>query len=196
MEVLISIFVSIFPMFIFGLIIFLVIRKHIKEMKLKTEEFKKIPSTRVELYDLLHILRRGRKNSKSEFIAVYKDLATNQLYVAGRKSYLANPLIAYTHFIGNAPKIVVRSHNQKQIEPTAKGDLHISTRLGSVISESNMITLDGIRYEYKGSVHELTSLNAKPQPEIRNSVENNRIIEELNNATVIDGLIEFDIDKF
>ena len=87
-------------------------------------------------------------------------------------------------------------HNQKQIEPQSKGDLHISTRLGNVIAESNMVTIEGIRYEYKGSVHNLTKLNLKGQPEIRNSVENNRIIEELNNATIIDGLIEFDIDKF
>lgn len=196
MEVLISISISIFPMFMFGLIIFLVIRKHIKEMNIKKEEYKKIPSTRVELHDLLHIMRRGRKNTKSDFIAVYKDLSTNQFYVAARKAYLANPLIAYAHIIGSAPKITVRSLNQKQIEPQAKGDLHISARLGSVIAESNMVTIEGMRYEYKGSVHNLTSLNLRGQPEIRNSVENNRIIEELNNATVIEGLIEFDIDKF
>lgn len=196
MEILISIFFSIFPMFIMGLIFFIVIRKHIKEMNIKKEEFKKIPSTRVELHDLLHIMRRGRKNTKSEFIAVYKDLTTNQLYVAARKAYLANPLISYSHITGRAPSIVVRSHNQKQIEPQSKGDLHISTRLGNVITESNMVTIEGIRYEYKGSVHNLTSLNLKGQPEIRNSVENNRIIEEINNAEIIDGLIEFDIDKF
>lgn len=196
MEILITIFFSIFPMFIMGLIVFIVIRKHIKEMNIKKEEFKKIPSTRVELYDLLHIMRRGRKNTKSDFIAVYKDLTTNQLYVAARKAYLANPLISYSHITGRAPSIIVRSHNQKQVEPSAKGDLHISTRLGNVIAESNMVTIEGIRYEYKGSVHNLTTLNLKGQPEIRNSVENNRIIEELNNATIIDGLIEFDIDKF
>ena len=65
-------------------------------------------------------MRRGRKKTKSEFIAVYKDLATNQLYVAERKAYLANPLIAYSHIIGRAPSIVVRSHNQKKLSHNQK----------------------------------------------------------------------------
>lgn len=191
-----EVIISISPMLIIGLVFFIVIRKHIKEMNIKKEEYKKIPSVRVEFYDLLHLMRRGKKKTKSEFLAVYKDLSTNQLYVVGRKSFLASPGLGYAYIMGRPLNIIIRSHNQKKLEPQAKGDLHIATRLGNIVAESNMITIEGMRCEYKGNVQNLTSLNLKGQPEIRNLVQTNRIMEELNNATVIDGLIEFDIDKF
>ena len=62
-----EVIISISPMLIIGLVLFIVIRKHIKEMNIKREEYKKIPSVRVEFYDLLHLMRRGRKKQNLSF---------------------------------------------------------------------------------------------------------------------------------
>lgn len=181
---------------IFVLPIYFAIKRYTKKLNKQKEEYKKLPSYRITLYDILFISKKGKKHTKTTTLAVYKDTSNNQLYIPGKVCYLANPLISYSWFIGEAPKIVVRAHNQKQIEPSAPGKIYVSHSIGSVLVNGNEVTIENMKCIYKGSIHEPNSLSPVEAVEIRNSVTNPDLLKELNNATIIDGLIEFDIENF
>ena len=193
METLITIIFSILPMVILGGIL---IKIHIKHTNKLKEQYKLCPTVSVELHDLLCVVTRSHKKYHNHFLAVYKDTFNNRYYVSGMRSYLANPLISYVQVIGKEPNIKVLSHNRKQIEPQAKGRLYIAKELGRVTVNGDTAVIDNIMCTYKGSIHQPSSLRPTGNHELRSSVETNKILEEINNATIIEGLIEFDVDMY
>ena len=184
------------PMAIFGGIILIIIRNHVKKTNQLRIEYKNCPSVSVELHDLLCVTIREHRRKYTRFIAVYKETLNNKYYISGMNSYLSNPLVTYMQLMGHEPSITVQTANRKQIEPHAKGRLYIAKELGNVTVNGDIIFIENVSHRYKGLIYEPNSLNVMKNLEIRNTVETNKILEEINNATLIEGLIEFDVDMY
>ena len=163
-------------------------------MKALADEYRKLTPIEVELYDVVLILNHVSKKDNSEVIAVYKDVSTGKLYIPHLTAHLANPLFGVGHLIGFAPKINVRSAKGKPLEPNSKGLLYIANQLGTVSVIDGVVHMNEKKYLYKGYVQDMNNMNKKERPEIRNLISNNRFIQEINGATVIEGLIDFDIE--
>lgn len=196
MGIVIMLLIITSPLLTMGIGIYALIKGYLKKIEKQKQEYRNYPSVRVELHDLLFVIKKINNKSHDTPIAVYKNRSNNKYYVVGLATYLANPLVSYIGHIKKPPEIIVQSHNKNRIEPQDKGTLYIAKELGNVSVNGDSVTIGNETYNYKGSIHVQNVFQTSKSFELRNSVVTNKILDEINNATIIDGLIEFDIDKY
>lgn len=167
-----------------------VLYKHVKEKK---ERIKRILTEtkpiEVNLYDVLIYEYTDGENNYKAFCPVLKEISSGKLYIRKPKTDLGNLNIIW-HIIYKDTPIEIKSKKGKPINQKTKGLLYIDTKEKLNINK-NKIDLITEEYEYKGNMKEM-----KPLGSLKDiySMTNDNLIEELNDAEIFEGVIEFDAD--
>lgn len=166
------------------------IYKHFKD---RNERIKRIMTEskpiEVNLYDvLIYEYSTGEDNIKA-FCPVLKDISSGKLYIRKPKEDLGNINIIW-HIIYKDTPIEIKSKKGKPIDSKTKGLLYIDKQEKLNINKNKLNLMD-CEYEYKGNMKEM-----KPLGSLKDiySMTNDNLLDELNDAYVFEGVIEFDAD--
>lgn len=143
----------------------------------------------VNLHDvLIYEYSNGEDNVKA-FCPVLKEISTGKLYIRKPKEDLGNLNIIW-HIIYKDTPIEIKSKKGKVIDSKTKGFLYVDKKEKLNINKNKLDLLIG-EYEYKGNMKEMKTFNSLKDIY---SMTSSNLIEELNDAYIFEGVIEYDAD--
>lgn len=167
-----------------------VLYKYIKERRERIKRIlTEVKPIEVNLYDVLIYEYSNGEDTMKAFCPVLKEISSGKLYVRKPKGDLGNIDIIW-HIIYKDSPIEIKSKKGKQIDSNMKGYLYVDTKESLVINDNKLNLLNG-EYEYKGNMKDMKSFQSVNKIYSMNS-EN--ILEELKDAYVFEGIVEFDAD--
>lgn len=179
---------------IFIIIIIIIIK--IASNKVK-EKVKKIVQTttpeEVILLDVIVFKYLGHQNNDAiHIMPVLKNNITNKVYIPIPEGYYGNILASYVAINGSALKIKLKNIGRKEVEFGTKGRIFIEQEYGIMETVSNKVNMNHNEYLYEGSISNTTCPLSRG---IIYNMTNNNILNELNNAILFKGIVDFDTEE-
>jgi hypothetical protein len=166
------------------------ITKHFKEKKERINRIlTETKPIEIRFHDLLIYEYSNGEDTIRAFCPVLKDINSNKLYIRKPNEDLGKISITW-HIIYKETPIEIKSKTGKKIDSNIKGYLYIDKQEQLQINK-NKINLLSSEFEYKGNMKEMKTFNSLNDIY---SMTSENILEELKDAYVFEGIIDFDID--
>ena len=123
---------------------------------------------------------------------VLKNNLTNKVYIPIPEGYYGNIQASYAAINGCAPKIKLKNIERKEVAFGTKGRMFIEQECGIITTMSNKVNMNNMEYIYEGNINNTTYPLKRG---IIYNMTNNNIANELNNAILIKGIIDFDTEE-
>jgi hypothetical protein len=170
---------------ILGILIVFIVKSHKKNMK------KIIQTTSpiwVKFIDVLVYEVSSGDDNITVYLPVYQNKRDNKVYVTSRWGNHGYVYPRIEGLFSSNPKIVTKNIKKEDVEFNKEGRLYIEKEKGTLKVENNTITIENRKFTYEEKFKKTLKLNT-----IYN-LNNDNILEIINNATIYEGIADFDIE--